>query len=148
MSYAPDASKSPIFGRNVFAEVPNKLRCKLGKNVFRGFMVGYMDDAPEYRIYNPVTRHVITSVHVGFQEDTSGLSTRPPLDSVITDGSATDDGPDRSPQSHPVVPDTLDVDDAPLLPETDRPHRLRSQPIRYGKRVAHLSDYPPVRVTS
>jgi hypothetical protein len=34
------------------------------------------------------------------------------------------------------------------LTVADRPHRLRSHPIRFGEVVAHLSDYPHVLVTA
>jgi hypothetical protein len=48
------------------AQVPEKLRRKLGEKAFRGIMVGYPRDAPGYRVYNPDTRRITTSVHVVF----------------------------------------------------------------------------------
>jgi hypothetical protein len=102
---------------------------ELGKKRFRGVMIGYPHDAPGYRICNPVTRRITTSVHVVVQEDTPGFGTRPTIDSLITDAWDTDDALDHSPLSHPLVPDTHDVDDAPRLLDLDRPRRLRSHPI-------------------
>jgi hypothetical protein len=84
-SSVPDASNFRVFGCAVFAKVPDKLRRKLGEKAFRGGMVGYAPDAPGYRVYNPKTRRITTSVHVVFHENTSGFGTRLPVDCVITD---------------------------------------------------------------
>jgi hypothetical protein len=65
-SQAPDASKFRVFGYIVFAHVPDKLRRKLKEKAFRGIIVGYPPDAPGYRIYNPSTQRITTSVHVVF----------------------------------------------------------------------------------
>jgi hypothetical protein len=62
----PAASKFRVFGCDVFAKVPDKLRRKLGEKAFRGVMVGYPCDAPRYRVYNPETRRITTSVNVVF----------------------------------------------------------------------------------
>jgi hypothetical protein len=126
----PDASKFRVFGCIVFAKVPYKLRRKLGEKAFCGVMVGYPHVAPGYRIYNLVTRRIITSVHVVFQEDSPGFGTRPTNDSVINDASSTDDALDHSPLSHPLVIHTPDVDDTLRLLALDRPRRLRSHHTR------------------
>jgi hypothetical protein len=73
-SQEPDASKFRVFGATVFAKVLDKLRRMLGEKAFRNIMVGYPIDAPGYRIYNPTTRRITTSVHVVFQEDVLGFS--------------------------------------------------------------------------
>jgi hypothetical protein len=65
-SSVPDASKFRVFGGAVFAKVPDKMRRKLGEKAFRGVMVGYPPDAPEYHVYNPETRRITTSVHMVF----------------------------------------------------------------------------------
>jgi hypothetical protein len=62
----PDASKFRVFGCAVFAKVPDNQRRKLSEKAFRGDMVGYPPDAPGYRVYNPETRIITTSVHVVF----------------------------------------------------------------------------------
>jgi hypothetical protein len=62
----PDASKFRVFGCAVFAKVSDKQRQKLSEKAFRGVMVGYPLDAPGYRVYNPETRRITTSVHVVF----------------------------------------------------------------------------------
>jgi hypothetical protein len=78
-SSAPDASKFRVFGCTVFAKVPDKFRRKLSDKAFRGVMVGYPHDAPRYRVYNPETLRIITSVHVVFQEDTRASACDSPL---------------------------------------------------------------------
>jgi hypothetical protein len=78
-SSAPDASKFRVFGCTVFAKAPHKFSGKLGEKAFRGVMVGYPPDAPRYRIYNPETRRIPTSVHVVFQENTPASSRDSPL---------------------------------------------------------------------
>jgi hypothetical protein len=88
-SATPDASKFCVFGCTVFAKVPDKLRRNLSEKAFRGVMAGYPSDAPGYRVYNLVTRHITTSVHVVFQEDTLGFTTSMSIDSVISDASDT-----------------------------------------------------------
>jgi hypothetical protein len=135
-SQTPDASKFRIFGCTVFAKVLDNLRRKLGEMAFRSVMVGYPHDAPGYHIYNPVTRRITTSVHVFFQEDTPGFGTRPTINFVIIAALDTDDTLDHSPQPHPLVPDTPDVDDALALREPDRPPCLGSHPIRYEELMA------------
>jgi hypothetical protein len=84
-SSVPGASKFHVFGCAVSAKVPDKLRRKLGEKAFRGVMVGYPPDAPGYRVYNPETRRITTSVHVVFPKNTPGFGAGLLIDSVITD---------------------------------------------------------------
>jgi hypothetical protein len=147
-SKAPDASKFRVFGCAVFAKVLDKIREELDEKAFRGVMAGYPHDAHGYHVYNPATRRVTTSVHGVFQEAPPGFGARSPIDSVITDASDTGDAYDHSPQSHPLILDTRDVEDTPRMPEAARATRLRSHPIHYGEVVANLSDYSPVLVTT
>jgi hypothetical protein len=140
-SSAHDASKFRVFGCAVFAKVPDKLHRKLGEKAFRGVMVGYPTDAPGYRVHNPETRRITTSVHVVFQENTPGFGTRLPIDSFITDPSDDDSPLDTSPPSHRI--------DTPLSdPTASRQARLRSHPLRFGDLVPHMSEYPPTLVTA
>jgi hypothetical protein len=44
-STPPEAFKFCVFGYHIFAQVPDKLRRKLGEKAFRGVMVGYPHDA-------------------------------------------------------------------------------------------------------
>jgi hypothetical protein len=139
----PDASRFRVFGCAVFAKVPDKLRRKVSEKAFRGVMVGYPTDAPGYRVYNPETRRITTSVHVVFQKDTPGFGAQLSVDSAITDPS--DDAPTASPQSHLIdisLPDPLPPHAAP------RQARLRSHPLRYGEMAAHVSDNAPTLVTA
>jgi hypothetical protein len=105
-------------------------------------------DALGYRLYNPATRLITTSVHVVFQEATPGFGARQPIDSVTTDAPNIDDAHDTSSMSHPLALDTHGVPDTPRPLEAARSPRLRSHLIRYGELVAHMFDYPPVLVTS
>jgi hypothetical protein len=102
-SSTPDASKFWVFGCTVFAKVPDKLRRKLREKAFWGVMVGYPPNAPDYRIYNPETRRITTSVHVVFHENTRGFGARLPVDSVIADAFNVDDPHDLL-TSHPIDP--------------------------------------------
>jgi hypothetical protein len=77
-SSAPDASRFCIFGCAVFAKVPDKLRREFGEKAFRGVMVGYSPKAHGYRIYNPETRRITTSVDVVFQEKHPRVRRAPP----------------------------------------------------------------------
>jgi hypothetical protein len=67
---------------------------------------------------------------------------------LINDALDANSGNDHVPHSHPLDLDTRDADDAPPLTDADRPHRLKSHPIRNGEPVAHLSDYLHVFVTA
>jgi hypothetical protein len=79
-----DASIFRLFDCAVFTKVPNKLRRKLGEKASRGMMVGYPPDAPSYRVYNPVTRRITTSVHVMFQEIVPGFLPSPNTNSMMS----------------------------------------------------------------
>jgi hypothetical protein len=61
-----DASTFRVFGCVVFATVLDNLIRKLGLKAFLGVMVGYSQNSPGYRVYNPATRRITTSVHVKF----------------------------------------------------------------------------------
>jgi hypothetical protein len=80
MSKALDASKFCVFGYNVFAKVPHRLRRQMGEKAFRGVMVGYPADAQGCRVYNHVTRRITASLHAGFQKDTLGFNVSTPID--------------------------------------------------------------------
>jgi hypothetical protein len=112
-SKAPDASKFRVFGCIVFAKVPHKLRRKRGEKTFSGVLVGYLFDAPWYRVYNPVTRPITASVHAAFQKDVPCFGVSTPIDSLITDAAVTDSDYDNVHQSHRLDLDTHDADDAP-----------------------------------
>jgi hypothetical protein len=138
----PNASKFRVFGCTFFAKVPN-LR-KLGERAFRGVMVGYSFDVLGYRAYNLVPRRMTTSVHVMFKQTVPGFHVSHWIDSLISDAT---DAADQFPLSRVILLDTFDIDDGPLLLDTNRPTRLRSRPTKFGEYVAHLSAYPPVFVT-
>jgi hypothetical protein len=148
MSTTLDVSNFRAFRCTVFAEVPSKLRRKLGEKVLRGVMVGYSPDALGYRVYNLVTRHIATSVHVVFNEDVQGIGVSAAVNSMIIDASDVDGDHDHALQSHPLDLDTHANDDAPALHVAVRTLCLRLHPIRDGELVAHLSDPSRVFVTA
>jgi hypothetical protein len=78
-----DASTFRVFGCAVFAKVPDNLTRKLGLKAFRGVMVGYSKNSPGYRVYDPTTRRITTSVHVKFKELVPGFATSHHVDSSI-----------------------------------------------------------------
>jgi hypothetical protein len=112
----PDASTFRVFGCEVFANVSYNLRRKLGLKAFRGVMVGYSQNSPRYRVYNPATRRIITSVHVKFQESVPGFGTAHPVDSSVDVFFDADDGPDTSDCLPP--PAELSLND--MFPSTPR----------------------------
>jgi hypothetical protein len=81
-SNAPDRFKFRVFGCTLFAKVIDKLRRKMGEKAFRGFMVEYPPNALGYRVYSLVTRRIITSVHVIFQESGSGFGVSTTINSL------------------------------------------------------------------
>jgi hypothetical protein len=145
-SSVSDASKFRVFGCAVFAKVSDKLRRKFGEKAFRGVMVGFPHDARGYRVYNPETRRMTTSVHAVFQENTPGFGSHLPIDSAITDRSDDEYPQDVSPPSHPNDTTVSDPQPPPTAP---RQTRLRSHPLNNVELVAqHMSDYPPTLVTA
>jgi hypothetical protein len=74
-----DASAFRVFGCTIFAKVPDNLRRKLGMKAFRGVMVGYSQNSPCYRVYNPATRRMTTSVHVKSHEKLLSFGTSHPV---------------------------------------------------------------------
>jgi hypothetical protein len=79
----PNASKFHVFCCTIFAEVPDKLRRKQGEKAFRGALVDYRTDTLAYRVYNPVTRRITTSMQVMFQTDVHGVFPSPKTDPLI-----------------------------------------------------------------
>jgi transposase InsO family protein len=104
----PDASVFRVFGCTVFAKVPDSLRRKLGLKAFRGAMVGYSHNSPGYRIYNPATRRITTSVHVKFEETVPRFGSSHPLASSI-DVCADAETILVTPASHPLTDLNMDA---------------------------------------
>jgi hypothetical protein len=140
-----DAYVFRVFGCTLFAKVPDNLRRKLGLKAFRGVMVGYSHNSPGYRIYNPATRCITTSVHVKFRETLPGFGTSHPVDSSI-DVCADADDIFVAPSSHPLIDMSMDTKDAATMLEVDRPTRLRGPPSHFEDYVAHVSTVPRVCV--
>jgi hypothetical protein len=83
-------------------------------------MVGYPFDAPGYRVYNPVTRRITTSVHVMFHEIVPGFLPSPDTNSMISDETETVSDDALFPSAHDVSPNLVDNDDGPPLPKDNR----------------------------
>jgi hypothetical protein len=91
-----------MFGCTVFAKVHDSLIRELGLKAFRGVMVGYSHNSPGYRVYNPATRRITTSVHVQLKETLPGFGTAHHVDSSI-DVCADADVIPIAPASHPLT---------------------------------------------
>lgn len=70
----PDISHVRIFGSKVMVHVPKERRLKWDKKATEHYLLGYGDNVKGYRLYNPVTRKIITSRDVTIMEsNTSDL---------------------------------------------------------------------------
>jgi hypothetical protein len=78
-----DASAFRAFGCTVFAKVPDNLTRKLGMKAFRSVMVGYSQNFPGYRVYNPLARRITTFVYVKLQDKLPCFGTSHPVDSSV-----------------------------------------------------------------
>jgi hypothetical protein len=87
----PDAHVFRVFGCTLLVKVPDNMRRKLGLKAFRGVMVGYSHNSPGYRIYNPTTRRITTTVHVKIQETLPSFGTSHPVKSSIDVRAGADD---------------------------------------------------------
>jgi hypothetical protein len=80
----PDVSNFRVFCCTFLAKTHTKLRRKQGDKAFRGVMVGYPPDALGYRVYNPATRRITTSVHVVSKRiEAPNFKASTPIDSMI-----------------------------------------------------------------
>jgi hypothetical protein len=143
----PDASTFRVFGCAVFAKVPDNLRRKLSLKAFRGVMVGHSHISPGYRVYNPATRRITTSVHVKFQESVPGFGTSHPLDSSIDVFFDADDALDAPGVTTHTQLSHDGLDPIKALPDSGRPTRVTVPHARFGDYVAHVSTVPHVCVT-
>ena len=71
----PDLSHLRVFGCPAYVHTPASQQRKLSEKAWQGVFVGYCTDSPAWKVYNPVTRRVLHSRDVVFDE-TFG---RPPL---------------------------------------------------------------------
>ncbi|KAA0058989.1 integrase [Cucumis melo var. makuwa] len=60
-----------VFGSIAYSYIPNQLRGKLNDKSEKCIMVGYSENSKAYRLYNPVSRKIIISRDVIFNEDES-----------------------------------------------------------------------------
>lgn len=64
-----DLSNLRVFGCPAFVHIDSSRRKKLDPKAWEGIFVGYASDSPVYLVYNPVTKHVIRSQNVKFNEN-------------------------------------------------------------------------------
>ena len=57
-----------VFGCPAYVHIDASLRKKFRDKAWKGIFVGYAFDSPAWMIYNPVTRHVIRSRNVVFDD--------------------------------------------------------------------------------
>lgn len=67
----PDVSNLRIFGSKVMVHTPKQKRSKWDKKAKEMFLVGFSDHVKGYRLYDPITKKVITSRDVVFFENTT-----------------------------------------------------------------------------
>jgi hypothetical protein len=65
----PDVSHLRTFGSPAFTLIPDEKRRKLDPKATEGIMVGYGDSSRVYKLWDPVTRKIITSRDVVFEEN-------------------------------------------------------------------------------
>jgi hypothetical protein len=96
---------------------------------FRGVMVGYSQNSPGYRVYNPATKRITTFVHVMFQENVPGRGiSRNVLSSIKVFFDADNDSAAHvtpSPNDHDLAHSHGQID---TMHEIDRRYRLRGPP--------------------
>jgi hypothetical protein len=138
----PDASTFRVFGCAVFAKVLGNLIRKLGLNSFRGVMVGYSQNSHDYRVYNPATRRITTSVHAKFHESVPGFGTSHHVDSSIDVFFDANDSPDATSVSPPAELSHDDVDIVDTPSDSARPVLAHIEDY-----VANVSTMPRVCVT-
>ena len=66
---APNVSNLRVFGCPTYVHIDVSLRKKFGDKARKGVFVGYAFDSPAWLVYNIVTRKVIRSRNVVFDED-------------------------------------------------------------------------------
>jgi hypothetical protein len=103
-----------VFGCPAYAHIDASLRKKFGDNAWKGIFIGYVFDSPAWLIYKPVTRRVIRSRNVVFDEtwrDTIPSPQGPPL---LEDDDYDDNYeivPNPIPQTHGAeIIDTIEED--------------------------------------
>lgn len=73
----PNLSHLRVFGSQAFVHIPDAIRHKLEAKAAECIMVGYSEKSKAYRTWNPITRRVITSCDVIFNEEQPNDQTDP-----------------------------------------------------------------------
>jgi hypothetical protein len=73
----PDVSNFRVFGCPAYVHTPDSQQRKLSEKAWKGIFVGYCTDSPAWKIYNPITRRVLHSRNVVFDETFGSLPVPP-----------------------------------------------------------------------
>lgn len=116
----PDVSHFRVFGCRAFAHQPAELRGKLDPKTQKCLMMGYAKKSKGYRLFNEVTRKIIISRNVIFNE---------------TEEEETMEEEEMEEMEEPSVPAREEVH--------DHPSRNRNKPVRYGEWANLVSQICP-----
>lgn len=145
----PDVSHIRIFGSIVMCHIPKEKRCKWDKKAEKLILIGYTDHVKGYRLYNPVTKKIITSRDVTIIEpkDDSEMmiiteqqqqqaSSSDQTDHTDSDNDSTYvEEVDTTQTSSDEFYDSIPVKELKDIAESVQPEkvvRLRKKPDRYG----------------
>ena len=70
----PDLSHMRIFGCDAFVHIGQAVPKKDGSKIKKMILVGYQENSTNYRLYDPITRKVITSRDVIFNEESRAMT--------------------------------------------------------------------------
>jgi len=74
----PDVSHFRVFGCPAYVHTPESQQRKLSEKAWKGIFVGYCTDSPAWKVYNPITRKVLHSRNVVFDESFGSTPLPPP----------------------------------------------------------------------
>jgi hypothetical protein len=131
----PDLSNLRVFGCEAFVHIDVSRRRKMGDKAWKGIFVGYAFDSPSWLIYNPITRRIIRSRNVVFNEAwrTARLS--------LSDIEEVNDDPS------PVSGEEMEEAASPPAQEGPRENHAQELPIQPPSRTEQLELERIVRVT-
>jgi hypothetical protein len=140
--HQPNLSNLRVFGCPAYVYIDVSLRTKFGDKAWKGIFVGYAFDSLAWLVYNPVTRHVIRSKNVIFDEawrDSLPSSPGPP---IPEDDDYGDDyeivfphEPQATPENSDAQADNFDVPTRLEQLERDRLDRIIDNPRSRSERA-------------
>ena len=126
----PDVSHMRVFGCAAYAWIPEVSRKKLDKKTDTYCFVGYDKNSRGYRLFDPVTKKLVISRDVCFNEQDFGTSRQSllPFDDKTKDVPVATIKPEED-RGMEEVPTTTESEE---IPEPRRSNREIHPPIRYG----------------